>query len=89
MTKVDILRKLGIIQFVKRMTAFLTCVYLCCAAGAVQGHDDPRELGHHWRIDEYRSEMWFQILLIALVVSLYIICVFAVRTWKRWIVHRR
>ena len=46
-------------------------------------HGDADELGHHWETAEYRGEMWFQILLMAVAMAVYVAGVFLVRAWKR------
>ncbi len=73
----------------RRFAAILATAHFVLAIRPAWGHGDPRELGHHWSIGEYRSEMWFQILMIALAVCLYVIGVFGVRAWKRWSIYRQ
>ncbi|MGC8861813.1 MAG: hypothetical protein ACP5R5_03450 [Armatimonadota bacterium] len=73
----------------RRITAAIASLHLLAAAGAAWAHGDPRELGHHWQIGEYRSEMWFQILAIVLTTGAYVIAELGVRAWKRRSIYRR
>ena len=70
------------------MAAILTAGLSLMSAPAWP-HGDPRELGHHWSIAEYRGEMWFQILVMALAIGLYVVGIFVVRAWKRWSIYRQ
>ena len=55
---------------------------LVCIAPA-WAHGDAGELGHHWDAAKYRGEMWFQILVMAMAMALYVASVFVARAWKR------
>jgi len=73
----------------RRLLAVLANACLVLAAAPAWTHGEEEDLAQHWATAEYRSEMWFQTLVIALVVALYVIAILAVRAWRRWSVYRR
>ncbi len=73
----------------RRVTTLFASLYAGLAATSAWAHDEERELGHHWGVAEYRSEMWFQIAVMGLAIGLYVTGVLAVRAWKRWSIYRR
>lgn len=73
----------------RRTVSAVSTGFLLALARAAWAHGDPHELGHHWSIGEYRSEMWFQISAMAFAVVAYVLVLFGVRAWKRHGIQRR
>lgn len=48
------------------MRRFLYCAALIVMPVAAMAHGDAEELGHHWEVGSYSSELRFQIALMAI-----------------------
>lgn len=68
-------------RFIRAIIFSVTLTFL---SSVLWAHGSPEELGHHWEVPAYRSEMRFQIILIGAIA-----CISFITLWLRQIIRKK
>lgn len=65
-------------------------ISICFSTFSLPGwsHSDPEELGHHWEVVAYWTEIWIQLAIIGAACAAYLIVTRAAKVLTKWLLSK-